>query len=442
MEEQNLGEIISSNRRQKKMTQKELADMLNVTDKAVSKWERNIARPDINTIPKLAEILDVPVENLIGIPISTKVIETPLEMEIEEEYNITKQDEPKVAELTEAEYMYYEKRRRDHLSVLVVQGIGVVLGVIAVLTNDNTLLEALAGLLVMPLACAGFLRLIVRTFQIVRLKFGRKIYDGSGGYYVVPRNGLAAIASFVAVGILTTIITAFAQTGHTLDIAAPMMGLIEVFLLYTDIKIVRTAGRGKASLKVTLAFTTIVLLLSGIVAIMWFGARDEFDTDAVVTEELTEATEYQPLYATDFSQVSSEFTYIRPKAYEFVLTKENEARDSNFEIVIPSSLKAAYFLSGSDLEYGYYDLGTGTSVTNAILVVGHYNVNIANTSPRDEWVLSVFPNFMIDADGNPSYDQDSVYCEYLQANSLQDVYTWMSKEYEGMTIVLLDVPLN
>ena len=47
------------------MTQKELADMLNLTDKAVSKWERDIACPDTQTLPKLAEILGVSIEELL-----------------------------------------------------------------------------------------------------------------------------------------------------------------------------------------------------------------------------------------------------------------------------------------------------------------------------------------------------------------------------------------
>ncbi len=60
------GEIISSIRHEKGLTQKELAEQLNVTDKAVSKWERDIALPDINTLPELAEILDITIEELIN----------------------------------------------------------------------------------------------------------------------------------------------------------------------------------------------------------------------------------------------------------------------------------------------------------------------------------------------------------------------------------------
>ena len=66
MANKSIGEIISTLRREKGMTQKELADMIGVTDKAVSKWERDVACPDTQTIPKLAEILGISVEELIN----------------------------------------------------------------------------------------------------------------------------------------------------------------------------------------------------------------------------------------------------------------------------------------------------------------------------------------------------------------------------------------
>ena len=66
MANKSMGEVISTLRKEKGMTQKELADMLNITDKAVSKWERDIACPDTMTIPKLAEILGISVEELMN----------------------------------------------------------------------------------------------------------------------------------------------------------------------------------------------------------------------------------------------------------------------------------------------------------------------------------------------------------------------------------------
>ena len=60
------GETIAYLRKKKGLTQSELAEKMNVTDKAVSKWERDLSCPDVNTISKLAEVLDVSVEELLN----------------------------------------------------------------------------------------------------------------------------------------------------------------------------------------------------------------------------------------------------------------------------------------------------------------------------------------------------------------------------------------
>ena len=62
-----LGTMIAELRKQHGMTQLELAEKMGVTDKAVSKWERDLSCPDINSLPTLAEILDVSVEELMQI---------------------------------------------------------------------------------------------------------------------------------------------------------------------------------------------------------------------------------------------------------------------------------------------------------------------------------------------------------------------------------------
>lgn len=68
MENKSIGEIISSLRKEKGMTQNELAQKMNVTDKAVSKWERNLSCPDVNSIPRLAEVLGITVDELLNAP--------------------------------------------------------------------------------------------------------------------------------------------------------------------------------------------------------------------------------------------------------------------------------------------------------------------------------------------------------------------------------------
>ena len=65
MEKQTLGIKIAELRKAKGMTQLQLAQEIQVTDKAVSKWERDLSLPDIQIIAKLAETLDVSVDELM-----------------------------------------------------------------------------------------------------------------------------------------------------------------------------------------------------------------------------------------------------------------------------------------------------------------------------------------------------------------------------------------
>ncbi|MCH5191787.1 MAG: helix-turn-helix transcriptional regulator [Oscillospiraceae bacterium] len=60
------GNALCSLREEKGMTQKELAQILDVSDKAVSKWENGQAIPRINVLEKIAEVFDTSVEDLIS----------------------------------------------------------------------------------------------------------------------------------------------------------------------------------------------------------------------------------------------------------------------------------------------------------------------------------------------------------------------------------------
>lgn len=54
-----LGQLINGKRRDKGLTQFELAEQLQVTDQAVSKWERNLSRPSLRVTNKLTSLLDI-----------------------------------------------------------------------------------------------------------------------------------------------------------------------------------------------------------------------------------------------------------------------------------------------------------------------------------------------------------------------------------------------
>ena len=66
MRQQTFGTMIAALRKEQGMTQLELAEKMGVTDKAVSKWERDLSFPDVNSLPKLAEIFHVSVDELMG----------------------------------------------------------------------------------------------------------------------------------------------------------------------------------------------------------------------------------------------------------------------------------------------------------------------------------------------------------------------------------------
>lgn len=67
MEKQTLGTMIAAMRKDSGMTQLELAQRMGVTDKAVSKWERDLSCPDVNTLPKLAELFGISVDELMQV---------------------------------------------------------------------------------------------------------------------------------------------------------------------------------------------------------------------------------------------------------------------------------------------------------------------------------------------------------------------------------------
>ena len=66
MEKKTFGTIVAELRKAKGMTQADLAQKMGITDKAVSKWERDLSYPDIASIPRLAEILGVSVDELMS----------------------------------------------------------------------------------------------------------------------------------------------------------------------------------------------------------------------------------------------------------------------------------------------------------------------------------------------------------------------------------------
>ena len=66
MDNEKMGQFISELRKSHQMTQKELAEKLNVSDKAVSKWERGLSYPDISLLSPLSDLLGITTTELLN----------------------------------------------------------------------------------------------------------------------------------------------------------------------------------------------------------------------------------------------------------------------------------------------------------------------------------------------------------------------------------------
>ncbi len=67
-----IGALIRSLRQEQHMTQGQLAQRLNISDKAVSKWERGFGCPDVSLLPELSSVLGVNLEELLSGELDTR----------------------------------------------------------------------------------------------------------------------------------------------------------------------------------------------------------------------------------------------------------------------------------------------------------------------------------------------------------------------------------
>lgn len=65
MNQDKIGKFISSKRKEKNMTQRDLANIIGVTDRAVSKWERGVGCPDISLLDDLSKALNISIVELL-----------------------------------------------------------------------------------------------------------------------------------------------------------------------------------------------------------------------------------------------------------------------------------------------------------------------------------------------------------------------------------------
>jgi transcriptional regulator with XRE-family HTH domain len=115
MDAKELGKFIATLRKEKQITQAELAKRLNVTDKAVNRWERGLGFPDINTLEPLADVLGISMTELMKCKRNDKAA-----------LSLNDVDDIIIANIDIAKYQRESQRKRILLGLILgILGIGV-----------------------------------------------------------------------------------------------------------------------------------------------------------------------------------------------------------------------------------------------------------------------------------------------------------------------------
>ena len=93
MNQEKIGKFISKCRKDKNITQEELAEKLSVTNKTVSRWENGVNMPDYSVLKDLCNILDIDINELLSGEKDNKETIENLDMILKEYYKMKKQKE-------------------------------------------------------------------------------------------------------------------------------------------------------------------------------------------------------------------------------------------------------------------------------------------------------------------------------------------------------------
>ena len=166
MEAKKFGQFIAGIRKEKKMTQAELAGKIHVTDKAISRWERGLGFPDIQTLEPLAQALGISVLELMR----SERQETEKQDQQLEEFRYTQGE---VAEMLQNAGDISSQQKKQDRNANVIAGI--VLAAITIIVWMTKLASFGGALVVGGIAATVFVSLWY-FFQNIDDAESRKIY--------------------------------------------------------------------------------------------------------------------------------------------------------------------------------------------------------------------------------------------------------------------------
>lgn len=184
MEAKKFGQFIAGIRKEKKMTQAELAGKIHVTDKAISRWERGLGFPDIQTLEPLAQALGISVLELMR----SERQETEKQDQQPEEFRYTQGE---VAEMLQNVGDISRQQKKQDRNANVIAGI--VLAAITIIVWMTKLASFGGALVVGGIAATVFVSLWY-FFQNIDDAESRKIY---GVAAILSAGFLLALMQYV-----------------------------------------------------------------------------------------------------------------------------------------------------------------------------------------------------------------------------------------------------
>lgn len=253
MEAKQFGQFIAGIRKEKKMTQAELAQQIHVTDKAVSRWERGLGFPDIQTLEPLAQALGITVLELMR----SEKKETEEQDQQPEERRYTQGE---VAEMLQNAGDISRQQKKQDRNANVIAGI--VLAAITVIVW-MTKLASLGGALVIGGIAATVFVSLWYFFQNIDDEESRKIY---GVAAILLVGFLLALAQYVWGDRLSEILPGGIDTQQEIFWTVWYLLVIVMFLVGT-LRVIRKQRQKKEKRYKTVMFSVVMGVL--LCATLW-----------------------------------------------------------------------------------------------------------------------------------------------------------------------------
>ena len=144
MNQEKIGKFITEKRKENKLTQEQLAEQLNISKNAVSKWERGLNLPDVSIMQDLCKILNITLNELF---IGEKILDDKYK-EVADK-NLLSVLENSSFTLKEKIDFYKKKWKKEHISKFIMCFIiFIILGIVLKFQNvEGYIIGAIEGML-------------------------------------------------------------------------------------------------------------------------------------------------------------------------------------------------------------------------------------------------------------------------------------------------------